>query len=310
MRYQRRLVFTAPALALVASCIDISDNGVNVFLPLPESLAYAMVSKLPEEGAPLAVAGPYEVVAEPAFDAPDLLVYRPAALDAFPNNDTLPIVAWGNGGCVADGEAYAPFLTTLASYGFLVVTSAPTGRRMRVGEVSAANLLAGVDWAEAEAARETSPLFGKITTDSVAVMGQSCGGLLAIAAASDPRIDTIGAWNAGVGSSRQRWANQAAVAAIRTPVLYVDGHDKDQMTPYARADFEAISVVPIFLGERIGGGHFGTMLHEGGGEFANVGAAWLIWRLKGDEASGAMFAGEECGLCTDPNWVVKRKGWE
>jgi hypothetical protein len=273
-------------------------------------LAQSLVSSLPREGAPLAITGPYVVKVEPAFGSTDLLVYRPVLLDAFPDDDILPIVAWANGGCIADGESYAGFLSTLASYGFLVVTSAPTGRRMRIGEVSAAGLLAGVDWAEAEAAREGSPLYGKVASDSVAVMGQSCGGLLAIAAASDPRVDTIGAWNAGVGDSRQRWANQTAVAAIHSPALYVDGDEKDQMTEYARADFEAISSVPVFLGERIDGGHFGTMLHPGGGEFANVGAAWLMWRLKGDEDAGAMFTGADCGLCTNPNWVVQRKGWE
>jgi hypothetical protein len=307
----RRLQCIQVAVAAAAAgCVDVSDHGVNVWLPLPRGVAQSLVSSLPRDGAPLAVAGSYEVIVEPAPGAPELLVYRPAPLDAFPQSDSLPIVAWANGGCVADGESYAGFLSTIASYGFLVVTSAPTGRRMRVGEVSADDLLAGVDWAEAEARRDGSPLFGRIAADSVAVMGQSCGGLLAIAAAFDPRVDTIGIWNAGVGDSRQRWANQAAVAAIHSPALYVDGEEKDQMTEYARADFEAIDGVPVLLGERIDGGHFGAMLHPGGGEFANVGAAWLMWRLKGDQDAGAMFAGEACGLCADPNWVVRRKSWE
>ena len=50
----------------------------------------------------------------------------------------------------------------------------------------------------AEAKRDGSPLKGKIATDHVAVMGQSCGGFLSVALGADPRVDTIGVFNSGV----------------------------------------------------------------------------------------------------------------
>jgi predicted alpha/beta-hydrolase family hydrolase len=264
---------------------------------------------IPEDGAPLAVAGPYEVVIEEAAGSPGHTIYRPAALDAFPGADTLPVVAWGNGGCAASSAYFAGFLTTLASHGFLVVTTSARADDPRA-RATADELIAGVDWAERESAREGSPLERKIATDSIAVMGQSCGGWLTLMLAADPRVDTIGVWNTGASEvgAIPGAATPAHRAAVHSPALYISGHERDFMAPAAVADFDAIDNVPIFYGARIGGGHLATFAHAGGGEFANVAVAWLEWTLKGDEAAGRMFVGEDCGLCADPNWETASKG--
>ena len=75
--------------------------------------------------APLAVAGPYEVISEPAFGLEGQVVWRPADLSVFPNRDTLPVMAWGNGGCGIDSTRYGGFLRTIASHGFLVISTVP-----------------------------------------------------------------------------------------------------------------------------------------------------------------------------------------
>jgi hypothetical protein len=270
---------------------------------------------LPEEGAPLAVVGPYAATAEPAAGAPSLLVYRPAALDPFPTTDTLPIVVWGNGACLADGAGFAGYLSTIASYGFLVVTSAPVEGSPQA-RVASADLIAALDWAEAEAARAGSPLAGKIDMDSVAVMGMSCGGNLAIEAARDPRVDTLGVWNSGVWNEGEMRAGDGTLlsattkddlALIHSPAIYVNG-EIDPAQVNAADDVERLDQVPVFFGVRANAGHAGTYSHANGGEFANVAVAWLKWRLKGDEAAGRTFTGVDCGLCVDPNWTVTRKG--
>ena len=70
----------------------------------------------------------------------------------------------------------------------------------------------------------------------------------------------------------------------------------------------AISTVPIFYGN-LGVGHFGTYGQPNGGEFAQVGIAWLKWKLMGDDTMAAkgMFAGADCTLCKDPDWTIKKK---
>ena len=59
--------------------------SASVTLAQPPGITPEMISRaLPLEGAPLAVPGPYKVTSEGAFGSPGLHVYRPEALEAFP----------------------------------------------------------------------------------------------------------------------------------------------------------------------------------------------------------------------------------
>jgi hypothetical protein len=271
---------------------------------------------LPEAGAPRAVVGPYAVTTESPPGSPGLMVYRPRDLARFPTNDTLPIVVWGNGACLADGSGFKGYLSTIASYGFLVVGSAPvTGNPQ--ARITSANLIKALDWAQAEGARKGSPLAGKIKNDAVAVMGMSCGGNLALEAARDPRVKTLGMWNSGVWNSGEMRTGDGTLlvattkkdlAFIHTPTIYINGDKIDPAMANAADDVARLDKVPVFFGSRHGSGHSGTYSHANGGEFANIAAAWLRWQLKGDKGAGKMFSGADCSLCRDPDWTVQRKG--
>lgn len=270
---------------------------------------------LPEEGAPRAVVGPHVVATETVTVQPALQVYRPRDLSSFPSRDTLPIVVWGNGACLADGSDFAGFLSTIASYGFLVVTSAAVPGQPDA-RVTSATLLKALDWAQSEASRAGSPLNGKVNTDAVAVMGMSCGGNIALEAARDPRVKTLGMWNSGVwNSGEMRTADgqllvattKADLAHVHGPTLYVNG-SIDPALVNAQDDFSRLDKVPVFLGARHDAGHAGTYSHPNGGEFANIAVAWLRWQLKGHADSARMFTGPDCTLCKDENWTVQRKG--
>lgn len=277
----------------------------------PPGITREMIMRqLPVEGAPVAVVGPYETVDEPAFGSMDHAVYRPSDLAVLPARAKLPIVVWGNGGCARSSGGFAGFLRTIASYGYLVVTTAaPEGVTDRA---TADDLRKGLDWAFAEANRSGSPLAGKIDTDKVAVMGVSCGGVLTLSLAGDPRVDTIGVFNSGVSAPNAGNAipgnpTTEILKTIHGPTLYLDGAEPDFMTPVAKANFEAIDHVPIFYGSRDNAGHSATYFHPNGGEFANVTVAWLNWQLKGDETAAKMFRGAACTLCTNPNWETASK---
>ncbi len=266
----------------------------------PEMIATA----LPVDGAPLAVPGPYKVEAGPAFGSPGHVVYRPADLAPFPGKDTLPVMVWGNGGCAINSNRYAGFLTTIASHGFVVLaTAAQPGAAG--GRATADHLRAAIAWAEGEHTRAGSPLNGKIALDRVAVMGQSCGGFLALELGADPRVDTIGVFNSGA-----QGGNTDAVAKLHGPVLIVNGHERDFMMAASEATFDAVKGLPAFYGARRNAGHTATVDHPGGGEFANVASNGIRWRFKGDTEAGRMFAGKDCSLCTNANWVTRSKGLE
>jgi hypothetical protein len=144
--------------------------------------------------------------------------------------------------------------------------------------------------------------------------GQSRGGALAVSVGADPRVGTIGLFNFGVESSdtnvpvaRLPTLAMDTVRALRTSVLVINGGVSDAMMAPSKATFEAVGNVPGFYGSRYGVGHVATISYPGGGEFANVASNWLLWRLKHDKKAGRMFAGDKCGLCTNPSWEVASK---
>jgi hypothetical protein len=261
---------------VVAAAVFLTAAGVC--LAQAPGITREMISRaLPLEGAPKAEPGPYQVVSEPAFGAPGFQVYRPAALDAFPKKDTLPVMVWGNGGCAIDSKNFAGFLTTIASHGVLVVGTVPqegAAGRQETGD----DMRAAIDWAEKESVRAGSPLNGKIAVDKVAAMSPS----------AQPNAD--------------------ALPKLHGSVLLLNGGEPDFLMGASAATFEAIDHVPAFYGSRHNAGHSATYFHPGGGEFANVASNWLLWTFKGDKEAGRMFVGNNCSLCTNSNWDVKSKG--
>ena len=264
--------------------------------------AEQIATALPVEGAPLAVPGPYKVESGPAFESPGHVVYRPADLSPFPGKDTLPVIAWGNGGCAINSTRYGGFLTTIASHGFVVLaTAAQPGATG--GRATADNLRAAIAWAETENKRAGSPLNGKMALDKIAVMGQSCGGFLSLELGADPRVDTIGVFNSGAQGDAA-----GTVAKLHGPVLLINGHERDFLMASSEATFDAIQKLPAFYGARRNAGHTATVDHPGGGEWANVASNWARWQLKGDKEAAKMFVGKDCSLCTNANWVTRSKG--
>lgn len=283
---------------------------------LPPGITMDMVNTtLPEEGAPKAQPGAYAVTSGPAFGTTGLKVFHPADLANFPRRDRLPVVVWGNGGCAVDSPRYAGFLETIASHGFLVITTsappgagappvpAPTpGAAPPRRQATADDLKAGIDWADRENDRAGSPLQGKIDRRQVAVMGQSCGGRLSIMLGADPRVGTIEVFNAGLNAT-----DMGAVKKLHGPVLLINGHERDFMMAPSKATYDAIDRLPAFYGARHGAGHTATAYHAGGGEFANVASNWLKWQFKKDRQARTMFVGKKCALCADGNWDVEGK---
>ncbi len=261
---------------------------------------------MPVEGAPLAERGLYEVESGPAFASARHLVFHPADLNAFPTRDSMPVLVWGNGGCALPSYQYEGFATTIASHGFLVLTTASVEGDAPRLRATADDLRAALDWADAENEREGSPLRGKIATEQVAAMGTSCGGGLAITIGADPRVDTIGAFNAGAVPDVPG-GPPPSVSGLHGPVLILNGHERDPVMAASAALFEAIDHVPAFYGARHDASHLATFFHPGGGEFANVASNWLRFVLKGDAEAGKMFVGENCGLCTSENWETRAK---
>jgi hypothetical protein len=304
----KQTVVAASAIALFA----IASPG-RAQRPFANFTMDMVRTHLPVEGAPLAEKGAYEVTSEPAFGAPGHVIVRPANLDAFPKKDTLPVIAWGNGGCAIDSKAFMGFMETVASHGFLVIGTAPIeGAPRRQANVD--DLRAALDWADKENSRDGSPLKGKIAVNKMAAMGSSCGGFLSIEVGADPRVETIGVFNSGVIHLDPKNPPPFPIPDVSTltklhgPVLLVNGNKTDFMMETSKNTYDWLENKPAFYGSRHGAGHSATFFHPGGGEFANVAWNWAAWQLKGDKKARAMFVGKNCRLCKNSNWDVESKG--
>lgn len=271
-------------------------------------------------------AGPYAVVMEQDPTLPDHTVYRPADLAAV--KGTLPVIAFGNGGCANVGSSYKTFLSEVASHGYLVTAPGPIAPAPTPGAPPPAGpraqskpgqMIAALDWAQKEATRPGSRYARRLDLGRVAVMGQSCGGLEAIAAGKDPRVTTVVVLNSGIirggipnpdGSTRAPSgylpASEADLPGLHTPTVYLIGGPKDQAWRGAEGDFAALTKIPVFNGN-IDVGHGGTWREPHAGEMGRVALAWLDWRLKGQAEGGKLFTGTDCGLCKDPRWTVKTR---
>jgi dienelactone hydrolase len=277
-------------------------------------------------------------------------IYRPENLSPFNQKYSLPIVAWGNGGCANSNQFYAPFLAEIASRGFLVVAIGPytpggTANRGGMGGgmgggTKSAQLLEALDWATAENKRQDSKYYQKLNPSKFAVFGHSCGGLQALEVSPDPRVTTTLVMDSGVvtpgakpkieippggapkteapqrgtmpgGAPKVPMGGAMAIGKdilqkLHSPVIYINGGEKDIAYANGMDDFAKIDKVPVGMAN-LDVGHGGTYSQPNGGEFGRVAVAWLQWQLKGDETAGKMFSGESCSLCKDDKWKYEKK---
>ncbi|CAN5729302.1 hypothetical protein BH11PSE1_BH11PSE1_26140 [soil metagenome] len=316
-----KIIPLALALALTATLVQAQT---------PTATARPDILRVPDDAPPqhAPALGPYGVTIETDASLPTHTLYRPTDLAAVKGK--LPIVAWANGACANSSERFTPFLTKIASHGFLVVAIGPKdaprwtpnvtpnaapgqGAPIAAPKTTAHQLIDAIDWADAQNAK-AGPYRGLIDTKAVAVMGQSCGGLQAIEVSDDPRVKTTVVWNSGVivdqtGLPKLSNATKDSLKAYHAPVAYFIGGPVDVAWPNAEDDFAKITTVPVFKGN-LNVGHGGTYRHVNGGWFGEVGEAWLAWRLKGDKEAAKLFEGPKCGLCVAPEWKIEKKNMD
>jgi dienelactone hydrolase len=275
--------------------------------------------------------GKYPALKEMVPSLPNHVIYRPADLSKL-GRDRLGVLAWGNGGCAADGAGARFHLSEIASHGYLAIATgtilsgpgAPAqaepampgpGQPFKIPPpaTKAAGLREAIDWALAENARPGSPFFGRINPKWIAVSGWSCGGLQALEIAADPRVRAVIIHNSGLfpkGASPipDIDVGKEPLKKLHTPVLYILGGPTDIAYANGTDDFQHIDTVPAMV-VNLDVGHGGTFLQPNGGRAASVAVSWLDWQLKGDPTAAKRFNGEDCGLCKDPQWTVQRKGF-
>jgi hypothetical protein len=287
--------------------------------------------------------GPFKAIMEVDSTLAKHTVYRPNDMRAV-GSAKLPIMAWGNGACSANGNSFRVFLTEIASHGYLIIASGPIGPDSAqfppamppnrgaapagagapakpavprgvtsTPPTTTAQLIAAIDWAIAENSRQGSRYYGKLDITKIAVAGMSCGGVQAIEASVDPRIKTTIVANSGLMPAPTTMSGSGkpipkeSLKLIHAPVLYMSGDESDIAFANANDDFEKINHIPVFRAYLKGAGHGGTYHDTDGGAFGKITLAWLNWQLKGNREAAKMFQGDRCSLCADTQWVIRKK---
>ena len=270
-----------------------------------------------EEGG----SGPYKAEIVEDEELPGYSIARPADMQAAVSVEgTLPVILFGNGGCMRDSWPFHKFITELASYGYVIITNGrwspepgfkqtqQAGPRQEMtreqmlenfkkveegNKSDAKDYLRALDWLEREAEDSKSEYYGMVDVSRTAAAGQSCGGLqaLILGTSGDPRIKTTMPLNSGVTSSGDGLSGMIGkedLAKLEKPVCYLIGGKGDIAYPNAADDFKRIANVPVVIAN-LEVGHGGTYSESNGGSFADMALLWLDWQLKGREENELLF---------------------
>jgi dienelactone hydrolase len=285
---------------------SIARRGSRVAATATGLLAFvALATACPNPGNPPnpnPPGGPVTRETDTAF--PTRTIYRPTNL----TNAKLPILVWGQGGCMLAGDRYDPFQREIAAAGYLIIANNLPGR----SAATTSNMLRqSITMAINENNRAGSKYYGKLDTTKIAAMGQSCGGLEALDIGDDPRVTTVVAWNSGIfptgGLGGATKADLQEINARGIPVMWVNGGPSDVAYAQGEGDFRDSRVPSVWANLNVG--HGGTFGQARGGEFARIGIVWLDWHLKGKTENRAQLVGANCGFCGQRGWTVQSKNW-
>jgi hypothetical protein len=283
---------------------------VSIAVYANQLTAQESASRVVEDGG----TGKYKAIMISETSLPTHTVFRPKDLNAFGKKNKLPIIAWGNGACANSPWEHVNFLNEVASHGFLVIAIGPMPKEGERGggRSESSQLTDAIDWAITQNGDKNSPYYKKIDVKNIAVSGMSCGGLQTLEIAPDPRVTTTVVCNSGIlpetggGFPGMPALKKDDLKKLHTPTLYILGGESDIAYNNGMDDYKRIKHVPVYVAN-LDVGHGGTYRQPHGGEFAKVATAWYQWQMKGDKEASKMFVGEDCGLCTDPDWKYEFK---
>ncbi|KAL2863354.1 alpha/beta hydrolase family protein [Aspergillus lucknowensis] len=226
---------------------------------------------------------------------------------------SLPVLVWAEGGCGNNGTSFEPFLTNIASYGFIVLALGPPNG---TGYIFQDAMDDAVTWVQERAGKLGR--YENVDSSRIAAAGQSCGGLLAYTQRHNDAVSFLGIFNSGLlGNTTDAQENlpkgmiieePSVIHEVKKPVFWWLGGSEDVAQSAGTADYHNLTRVPKWIGN-YPVGHSGTYQEPDGGEFGVAAVNWLRWVLKGDKQASKFFrsgGAERAGWVETESWGLER----
>ncbi len=210
-------------------------------------------------------------------------------------------------------------LSLLASHGFVVIAEGYYAVAPSAGVpsgVQPALLTGAIDWAHKADSDRRSELRKQLDLRKIAVAGQSCGGLEALVAAADPRVDAVLSLNSGFFPTPILGYDRTELAKLHTPALFVEGGPTDVAYQNTLDNYALVTVPALHIGNT-DAGHTG-LWHNTRKDVADstitleadvVLTNYLDFTLNGNQRARAYFLGANPGLDEVAKWSVESRNY-
>ena len=237
-------------------------------------------------------------------------IYYPR--DIMERKTPVPVISWGNGGCMTFDWMSTTLLERWAAAGFVVVTyNDPAAKNRSAGvDAQTAAQVQMLDWAE-KANAEGGRFAGKLDTERMVVGGNSCGGITAFNAAwADKRPKAIfivsgSAQFPGVTDE----VRKASAGRVKLPTLYIVGGPEDIARNPVRVEYESLPPgLPAVLIERSSGDHRAVSNDPDiQRDEAAMAINWFRTILYDDKVAANELTTKGCAACDPKVWSVRAK---
>ncbi|MGB3622103.1 alpha/beta hydrolase [Ketobacter sp. MCCC 1A13808] len=235
--------------------------------------------------------GPYRTTKSSGGDC---TIYHPRTLSE--NGVRHPIIVWGNG-TGGTPDTYRELLSHFASHGFVV--AAANTEDAGSGE----EMIDCLNYLTEQNARNSGTFAGTLDLTKVGAAGHSQGGGGTLMAGRDSRIKATAPFEPyvlGLGHDATSQDQQHG------PMFLMGGSSDTLVNTDLNQDVVfRVTNVPVFYGILQGAGHFVPV--GDGGDFRGPATAWFRYYLMSDQNAAALFLGDNCQLCIDRNWEVRKK---
>ncbi len=210
-----------------------------------------------------------------------------------------PIITWGNG-TGAQPKDYAPLLSHLASWGFVVIDNYKRNTGAGAAILDAAQYL--VD----QNATPGSPVFRQLDVSRIAAAGHSQGASGVINAATNFPNSALITTVVPIALPTQRFTrpeDRYDTGLLQAPMFLIGGTDDFLISPLSTNNIayrKTDDSLPAAMGMAKNAGH--SEITPDGGRQRGYLTAWLMFQLRGDAQAAPAFSGPDAELLNNPRW--------